>query len=199
VQSEQAHAVAGTSLEEVAELLDVEHIAEHLYTRGQPDPDLVIRTSGEQRLGGFLLWQSAHSEFYFVEALGPDLREVDFGLWEGLTFAVVEGSRIGRDVELGRQGGLLDVLAADLLTSRQLVRLPVVDVGGRRHPLPMRVRPTLFLLALLVAPIAGSERAQATFPGGNGLIAFVRNQDGIYTISPDGSGQRRIADGDAVA
>ena len=63
----------------------------------------------------------------------------------------------------------------------------------------MRVRPTLFLLALLVAAIAGSERAQATFPGGNGLIAFVRNQDGIYTISPDGSGQRRIADGDAVA
>ena len=40
-------------------ILDVEHIAEHLYTKGQPDPDLVIRTSGEQRLGGFLLWQSA--------------------------------------------------------------------------------------------------------------------------------------------
>ena len=50
-------------------MLDVEHIAEHLYTKGQPDPDLVIRTSGEQRLGGFLLWQSAHSEFYFCEAL----------------------------------------------------------------------------------------------------------------------------------
>ena len=51
----------GTSLEELAEVIDVEHIAEHLYTKGQPDPDLVIRTSGEQRLGGFLLWQSAHS------------------------------------------------------------------------------------------------------------------------------------------
>ena len=49
----------GTSIEELAEILDVEHIAEHLYTKGQPDPDLVIRTSGEQRLGGFLLWQSA--------------------------------------------------------------------------------------------------------------------------------------------
>ena len=48
------------------------------YTGGQADPDLVIRTSGEQRLSDFLLWQSAHSEFYFVEALGPDLREVDF-------------------------------------------------------------------------------------------------------------------------
>ena len=47
----------------------VDHIAQHLYTKGQPDPDLVIRTSGEQRLGGFLLWQSAQSEFYFCEAL----------------------------------------------------------------------------------------------------------------------------------
>jgi short-chain Z-isoprenyl diphosphate synthase len=74
----QAHAARGTSLEEVAEFLDVEHIAEHLYTRGQPDPDLVIRTSGEQRLGGFLLWQSAHSEFYFCEAYWPDFRRVDF-------------------------------------------------------------------------------------------------------------------------
>ena len=74
----QAHAAEGHSLEEVAELLDVEHISEHLYTRGQPDPDLVIRTSGEQRLSGFLLWQSAHSEFYFCEAYWPDFRRVDF-------------------------------------------------------------------------------------------------------------------------
>jgi short-chain Z-isoprenyl diphosphate synthase len=74
----QDHASRGTSIEELAELLDVEHIAEHLYTRGQPDPDLVIRTSGEQRLSGFLLWQSAHSEFYFCEAYWPDFRRVDF-------------------------------------------------------------------------------------------------------------------------
>ena len=74
----QAHAADGRSLAEVAELLDVEHISEHLYTRGQPDPDLVIRTSGEQRLSGFLLWQSAHSEFYFCEAYWPDFRRVDF-------------------------------------------------------------------------------------------------------------------------
>ena len=72
------HAERGTSLEELATTLDVEHIAEHLYTKGQPDPDLVIRTSGEQRLGGFLLWQSAHSEFYFCEAYWPDFRRVDF-------------------------------------------------------------------------------------------------------------------------
>jgi short-chain Z-isoprenyl diphosphate synthase len=68
----------GGSLEELAASLTPETIGEHLYTGGQPDPDLVIRTSGEQRLSDFLLWQSAHSEFYFVEALGPDLREVDF-------------------------------------------------------------------------------------------------------------------------
>ncbi|MGZ4610656.1 MAG: polyprenyl diphosphate synthase, partial [Actinomycetes bacterium] len=74
----QEHATRGTSIEEVAQLLDVEHIAEHLYTKGQPDPDLVIRTSGEQRLSGFLLWQSAHSEFYFCEAYWPDFRKVDF-------------------------------------------------------------------------------------------------------------------------
>ncbi|WP_310964889.1 isoprenyl transferase [Nocardioides terrisoli] len=68
----------GMTIEELAEVIDVDHIAEHLYTRGQPDPDLVIRTSGEQRLGGFLLWQSAQSEFYFCEAYWPDFRRVDF-------------------------------------------------------------------------------------------------------------------------
>jgi short-chain Z-isoprenyl diphosphate synthase len=72
------HADRGTSLDELAQTIDVEHIAEHLYTKGQPDPDLVIRTSGEQRLGGFLLWQSAKSEFYFCEAYWPDFRRVDF-------------------------------------------------------------------------------------------------------------------------
>ncbi|MGH8892692.1 MAG: isoprenyl transferase [Actinomycetes bacterium] len=74
----QEHASKGTTIEDLAQLLDVEHIAEHLYTKGQPDPDLVIRTSGEQRLSGFLLWQSAHSEFYFCEAYWPDFRKVDF-------------------------------------------------------------------------------------------------------------------------
>ena len=71
-------AAEGRTLEEVAETIDAEDISGHLYTKGQPDPDLVIRTSGEQRLGGFLLWQSAHSEFYFCEALWPEFRRVDF-------------------------------------------------------------------------------------------------------------------------
>ena len=74
----QEHASRGGTLEELAEVLDVDHIAEHLYTKGQPDPDLVIRTSGEQRMSGFLLWQSAHSEFYFCEAYWPDFRRIDF-------------------------------------------------------------------------------------------------------------------------
>jgi short-chain Z-isoprenyl diphosphate synthase len=72
------HAKKGTSVEDLAELLSPELITKHLYTGGQPDPDLVIRTSGEQRLSGFLLWQSANSEFYFEEALWPDFRRVDF-------------------------------------------------------------------------------------------------------------------------
>jgi short-chain Z-isoprenyl diphosphate synthase len=74
----QEQAKAGRSIEELAEMLDVDHIAEHLYTKGQPDPDLVIRTSGEQRLSGFLLWQSVHSEFYFCDAYWPGFRRVDF-------------------------------------------------------------------------------------------------------------------------
>ena len=72
------HNASGGTLDDLAAQLTPEMIGEHLYTGGQPDPDLVIRTSGELRLSDFLLWQSAHSEFYFVEALGPDLREVDF-------------------------------------------------------------------------------------------------------------------------
>ncbi|HWC24781.1 MAG TPA: isoprenyl transferase [Flexivirga sp.] len=90
----QEHAARGTSIEELAESLDVEHIAQHLYTKGQPDPDLVIRTSGEQRLGGFLLWQSANSEFYFCEAYWPDFRRVDF--LRALRAYAVRDRRLGK-------------------------------------------------------------------------------------------------------
>ncbi|MGH8791150.1 MAG: isoprenyl transferase [Stackebrandtia sp.] len=68
----------GKSLAEVADNLEVEQIARHLYTSDQPDPDLLIRTSGEQRLSGFMLWQSAYSEFYFFDSNWPDFRRVDF-------------------------------------------------------------------------------------------------------------------------
>ncbi|GIG65777.1 isoprenyl transferase [Phytomonospora endophytica] len=72
------HAQSGTSLEELAEIVDVHHIAEHLYTKGQPDPDLVIRTSGEQRMSGFLMWQSEYAEYFFFDANWPDFRHADF-------------------------------------------------------------------------------------------------------------------------
>jgi short-chain Z-isoprenyl diphosphate synthase len=71
-------ATQGKGIDEAMAELDAEEISQYLYTAGQPDPELLIRTSGEQRLGGFLLWQSAHSEFYFCEAYWPDFRRVDF-------------------------------------------------------------------------------------------------------------------------
>ncbi|MGO1391320.1 MULTISPECIES: isoprenyl transferase [Brachybacterium] len=67
----------GRTPEEIADAISIDSIAEHLYTRGQPDPDLIIRTSGEQRLSGFLLWQSVHSEYWFCETFWPGFRRVD--------------------------------------------------------------------------------------------------------------------------
>ncbi|MSO43550.1 MAG: isoprenyl transferase [Candidatus Planktophila sp.] len=69
---------SGHSLDQAKANLSVEDISKFLYTAGQPDPELLIRTSGEQRLSGFMLWQSASSEFYFCEAYWPDFRRVDF-------------------------------------------------------------------------------------------------------------------------
>lgn len=68
----------GTTMEQLAESVDIDMIGKHLYTSDQPDPDLVIRTSGEQRLSGFMLWQTAHSEYYFCDVFWPAFRKVDF-------------------------------------------------------------------------------------------------------------------------
>jgi short-chain Z-isoprenyl diphosphate synthase len=68
----------GATGEQLIEAVTADAISENLYTSGQPDPDLVIRTSGEQRLSGFLLWQSAYSEMWFTEAYWPAFRRVDF-------------------------------------------------------------------------------------------------------------------------
>lgn len=84
----------GEDLAQAAADIDAADIESHLYTRGQPDPDLVIRTSGEQRLSGFLLWQSAHSEFYFCEAFWPEFRRVDF--LRALRSYSVRERRLGR-------------------------------------------------------------------------------------------------------
>ncbi len=61
-----------------AENISEQSISEHLYTAGVPDPDLVIRTSGECRLSNFLLWQASYAEFYFPQTLWPDFTEDEF-------------------------------------------------------------------------------------------------------------------------
>ncbi|MFI2210604.1 polyprenyl diphosphate synthase [Streptomyces sp. NPDC020141] len=69
---------SGTTLNDLAARLTADDIGRHLYTAGAPDPELVIRTSGERRVSNFLLWQSAHSELYFCDAYWPAFREIDF-------------------------------------------------------------------------------------------------------------------------
>jgi short-chain Z-isoprenyl diphosphate synthase len=71
-------AAEGVAAETLAEHITAEALAGHLYTAGQPDPDLIIRTSGEVRLSGFLPWQGAHSELYFTDVYWPAFRELDF-------------------------------------------------------------------------------------------------------------------------
>ena len=63
--------------EHLIENLTPESFSSYLYTAGQPDPDLIIRTSGEKRLSNFLLWQSAYSEIYITETLWPDFGKTE--------------------------------------------------------------------------------------------------------------------------
>lgn len=78
------------TLEEIDEKL----IGEHLYTEGLPDPDLIIRTSGEERLSGFLLWQSAYSELYFTDIYWPAFRKID--LWRAIRIFQQRERRYGK-------------------------------------------------------------------------------------------------------
>ncbi|MDX1468104.1 MAG: polyprenyl diphosphate synthase [Acidimicrobiia bacterium] len=71
-------AAEGRTAEEIPDQIDAESLAAHMYSSDMPDPDLLIRTSGESRLSGFLLWQSAYSEFVFVDVNWPAFRHVDF-------------------------------------------------------------------------------------------------------------------------
>lgn len=73
-----SEAIAGTTIGQLAETVTTDDIAAHLYTRGHPDPDLIIRTSGERRMSGFLLWQAAYSELYFCDVYWPGFRHIDF-------------------------------------------------------------------------------------------------------------------------
>jgi undecaprenyl diphosphate synthase len=83
-------------------LVDEESMAQHLYTRDLPDPDLLIRTSGEMRLSNFLLWQCAYAEIYVTSTLWPDFRGTH------LLEAIAEYQKRER-----RYGGLKDGLSED--------------------------------------------------------------------------------------
>jgi tritrans,polycis-undecaprenyl-diphosphate synthase [geranylgeranyl-diphosphate specific] len=74
--------------------IDEELLAKNLYTGGIPDPDLIIRTSGEERLSGFLLWQSAYSELYFTEVFWPAFRMIDF--WRAIRIYQQRERRYGK-------------------------------------------------------------------------------------------------------
>ena len=76
------------------EELNAEIMNDYLSTAGIPDPDLIIRTSGEQRVSNYLLWQSAYSEFYFTDTLWPDFRKIDFD--EALKTYSVRKRRYGK-------------------------------------------------------------------------------------------------------
>ena len=73
-----AQAQAGQTLSGTAQTLTPEDISAHLYAADIPDPDFIIRTSGEIRLSGFMLWQSVYSEYYFCDVYWPGFRRVDF-------------------------------------------------------------------------------------------------------------------------
>jgi tritrans,polycis-undecaprenyl-diphosphate synthase [geranylgeranyl-diphosphate specific] len=74
--------------------IDEEVIEKHLYTNGVPDPDLIIRTSGEERLSGFLIWQSAYSELYFAQVYWPAVRRID--IWRALRSYEHRSRRFGK-------------------------------------------------------------------------------------------------------
>ena len=69
---------------EDASQIDIDRLESFLYTAGQPDPDLIIRPSGEKRLSNFMMWQSAYAEFVFMDVLWPDFtpRHLNEALWE---------------------------------------------------------------------------------------------------------------------
>ncbi len=99
----------GVPPDEMAARVTHEALAAHLYTAGRPDPDLIIRTSGELRLSGFLPWQSAHSEFYFTDVDGPPSASSIFCARCAPTSSAcagsgVEGRARGRDCRRGRGG-----------------------------------------------------------------------------------------------
>ena len=88
--------------------VDEEMLATHLYTAGSPDPDLLIRTSGEMRISNFLLWQIAYSELYVTETLWPDFNRTE------LLRAILEYQKRDR-----RYGGLKNDAFNGLKSNRE--------------------------------------------------------------------------------
>ena len=88
--------IANELLEQRLSVDDVneELMSQYLYTEGIPDPDLIIRTSGEERLSGFLLWQSAYSELYFTQVYWPAFRRID--VWRAIRTYQQRERRYGR-------------------------------------------------------------------------------------------------------
>lgn len=88
--------IAGELLEQQLTIEDVNEdlMSKYLYTEGIPDPDLIIRTSGEERLSGFMLWQSAYSELYFTQVYWPAFRMIDF--WRAIRVYQQRERRYGR-------------------------------------------------------------------------------------------------------
>ena len=74
----KSESLEGKGPDQIAAELSADKITSHLYTSNLPDPDLIIRTSGEIRLSGFMLWQSAYSEYYFCDTYWPGFRKIDF-------------------------------------------------------------------------------------------------------------------------
>jgi undecaprenyl diphosphate synthase len=96
-------------LQELLSRLDEHQIARHLYTAGMPDPDLVIRTSGEQRISNFLLWQIAYAEIFVTDRLWPDFRGIH------LLEAIADFQRRER-----RYGGLGDSFTDELIDDERI-------------------------------------------------------------------------------
>jgi len=98
-RAEIVDAVKKVALEVKQGILQIDEINEdsfsrYLYTKGIPDPDLIIRTSGEERLSGFLSWQSAYSELYFTEVFWPAFRRIDF--WRAIRVYQQRERRFGK-------------------------------------------------------------------------------------------------------
>ncbi len=117
--------------------MDEAAVASRLFTAGIPDPDLLIRTSGEQRLSNFLLWQAAYAELVFHDVLWPDFAEAQFAA--ALADYAQRERRFGARPALSRLPRALDAICACGLVSA-LVLAPLALAGDlvRRHGVPGR-------------------------------------------------------------